>query len=274
VICDLTGKLVINFRRMMTVQQQPIVEKKKFECPCLPKGWIREEIIRKTGLSAGKIDVVYYSPNGKKFKTKPQLSRYLGDSFDLSGFDFQTGKVNNLLIKNKNKKPKAQIDYSRGVRNDASLLPPIRQTASIFKQPVTVVKTQKSQVKHDFKHGHQEKPKQVFWEKRLEGLKACDADGEELESLELPKGVEAMGPHVANDTVLQSVATALHLNGQPITGQTANRTNLDSNPGVFVNPEQPLIQALAVAEDDIRGQEERVMSARKKLEEAIKSYYD
>lgn len=88
-----------------------IVERKRFECPSLPKGWIREEIIRKTGLSAGRADVVYYSPNMKKFKSKPQLSRYLGDSFDLSGFDFQTGKINSMLIKNKSKRPKAPIDY-------------------------------------------------------------------------------------------------------------------------------------------------------------------
>jgi methyl-CpG-binding domain protein 2 len=54
-----------------------------------------------------------------------------------------------------------EYDFSRGVRNDASLVPPIRQTASIFKQPVTVYKTQEGKVKTDFKHGPQEKPKQV-----------------------------------------------------------------------------------------------------------------
>lgn len=50
---------------------------------------------------------------------------------------------------------------NRGVRSDASLVPPIRQTASIFKQPVTVYKTQEGKVKSDYKHGPQEKPKQV-----------------------------------------------------------------------------------------------------------------
>lgn len=56
------------------------------------------------------------------------------------------------------------------MRNDASLVPPIRQTASIFKQPVTVYRTQtEGKVKQDIKHGTQDKPKQLFWEKRLEG---------------------------------------------------------------------------------------------------------
>lgn len=48
-------------------------------------------------------------------------------------------------------------------------MPPIRQTASIFKQPVTVHRNQDSKVKNELKHGTtQEKPKQLFWEKRLE----------------------------------------------------------------------------------------------------------
>jgi methyl-CpG-binding domain protein 2 len=36
------------------------VEKRRFECSALPKGWQREEVVRKTGLSAGKVDVCYY----------------------------------------------------------------------------------------------------------------------------------------------------------------------------------------------------------------------
>lgn len=56
----------------------------------------------------------------------------------------------------------------RTVRSDASLVPPIRQTASIFKQPVTLIKNQEGKVKSDPKQGTQEKPKQLFWEKRLE----------------------------------------------------------------------------------------------------------
>jgi hypothetical protein len=50
---------------------------------------------------------------------------------------------------------------SRGIRNEGALVPPIRQTASIFKQPVTVHKNQEGKVKTDFKHGRQEKPRQV-----------------------------------------------------------------------------------------------------------------
>ncbi|XP_035732320.1 methyl-CpG-binding domain protein 3-like isoform X1 [Vespa mandarinia] len=177
--------------------------------------------------------------------------------------------------------------YSRGVRNDASLVPPIRQTASIFKQPVTIYKTQEGKVK-DLKHGNQEKPKQegadkadgkygsqdkpkqLFWEKRLEGLRACDPDGYEFDAMDLPKSLRPVGPYITEETLLQSVATALHVSSQPVTGQTGSKTALEKNPGVFLNPDQPLVQAVSIADEDIKRQEDRVALARKKLQEALR----
>ena len=51
-----------------------------------------------------------------------------------------------------------------GIRQDSSLALPIRQTASIFKQPVTVKRIREeseSKTKTDLKHGPQDQPKQV-----------------------------------------------------------------------------------------------------------------
>ena len=84
---------------------------------------------------------------------------------DLSTFDYSTGTMNSTLIKPRGRMPKTAKDKVRNVtkvadmenylfphqgdREDvlranrtqtANLVPPIRQTASIFKQPVTVVK--------------------------------------------------------------------------------------------------------------------------------------
>lgn len=168
---------------------------------------------------------------------------------------------------------KVDMMYYRGsLRNDASLVPPIRQTASIFKQPVTVYKTQESKTKTDFKHGTQEKPKQLFWEKRLEGLRACDIDGVEFEGMELPRGLKPVGPNVNEETIIQSVATALHVSTTPVTGQTGSKSSLEKNPGVFLDPKQPLVQSVNIQEDDIKRQEERVTAARKKLQDAVRNF--
>ena len=115
------------------------------ECPSLPPGWIREEVPRAGGLSAGKCDVYYYPPGGRtKCRSKPEMIKFLGDSVDLSGFDYGSGTFHSSIIKPKGgAKTKPKTDLMKGVKNGQnvnSLVPPIRQTASIFKQPVTVVK--------------------------------------------------------------------------------------------------------------------------------------
>ncbi|XP_054159002.1 methyl-CpG-binding domain protein 2-like [Oppia nitens] len=236
----------------------------------LPEGWTRQELMRKNGLSAGKIDIFYYSPSGRKFRTKPQLARYLGDSVDLTTFDYRTGKINSSLMR-KNKRSKSGLmgyDYTKNMRNDSSLIPPIRQTASIFKQPVTVIKSQPdSRVKSDLKHGQQnEKPKQLFWEKRLEKL---DVEREELDNFELPINMKPVGPHMTKDTLLRSIATALHIHTQPITGQMSAKEKLEKEPAVYLNPEQPLVHTMIINDDDIKRQELRVQSVRQKLEKAL-----
>lgn len=100
-------------------------------------------------------------------------------------------------------------------------------------------------------------------------MNACDSDGTEFPLIDLPKQLKPCGPNVKEQTLLQSVATALHTSMHPITGQTCNKTALSTNPGVFVNPEQPLLYACSITEEDIRKQEERVNGIRKKLQEAL-----
>lgn len=217
---------------------------------------------------AGTKDVFYYSPNGKKFRSKPQLARFLSDTLDLTTFDYKTGKINPSLVRKNRKK----ADTSKGLRSDLSVVAPVRQTASIFKQPVTIIKSQEVKVRTDLKHGKQEKPRQLFWEKRLEAMKFLSCTTGEGDS-RLPLSMRAVGPNVNADTALQSLVSALHtvVQGVSITGQTGSKSALEKNAGVFVNPEQPLIQALVISENDIRKQEERVLAARLKLQEALRS---
>ncbi|OXB52353.1 hypothetical protein ASZ78_010549 [Callipepla squamata] len=79
------------------------------------------------------------SPSGKKFRSKPQLARFLGNAVDLSSFDFRTGKMMpGKAQKNKQRFRGDALGAAKG-KPDLNTALPIRQTASIFKQPVTKV---------------------------------------------------------------------------------------------------------------------------------------
>lgn len=234
------------------------VERRRIEVHGLPSGWRREEVLRKTGLSAGRVDVIYHSPDGRRIKSKSELARVLGDKFDLATFDFRSGKMLSLNV-------------HKRLRQDSSLVLPIRQTASIFKQPVTVVRNHpESKTRTDLRHGTQEQPRQLFWEKRLQGLYACDSNGEKMNCLQLPHAIQGVSPDLlCNENLLHSIAAALHLNNQPITGQTLSRTLIQRNPGVNINADQPLIQSVVISDHDIQKQEARVYEARRRLQQAM-----
>nr|KAF6401738.1 methyl-CpG binding domain protein 3 [Rousettus aegyptiacus] len=230
------------------------MERKRWECPALPQGWEREEVPRRSGLSAGHRDVFYYSPSGKKFRSKPQLARYLGGSMDLSAFDFRTGKM--LMSKAHKSRQRVRYDSSNQVK-----------TASIFKQPVTKITNHPSnKVKSDPQKAV-EQPRQLFWEKKLSGLNAFDIAEELVKTMDLPKGLQGVGPGCTDETLLSAIASALHTSTMPITGQLS--AAVEKNPGVWLNTAQPLCKAFMVTDEDIRKQEELVQQVRKRLEEAL-----
>ncbi|MGH0188473.1 UNVERIFIED_CONTAM: hypothetical protein FKN15_029906 [Acipenser sinensis] len=56
----------------------------------------------------------YIDPSGKKFRSKPQLSRYLGNTVDLGCFDFRTGKMMpSKLQKNKQRLRNEHLSQSK-----------------------------------------------------------------------------------------------------------------------------------------------------------------
>ncbi|XP_056599329.1 methyl-CpG-binding domain protein 3a isoform X1 [Triplophysa dalaica] len=242
------------------------MERTRWGCSALPNGWKREEVTRKSGLSAGKSDVYYFSPTGKKFRSKPQLARYLGNSLDLSSFDFRTGKMlmsklnkNRQRIRNDNGQSKGKPDLNTSL--------PVRQTASIFKQPVTKVTNHpSSKVKTDPQKAV-EQPRQLFWEKKLSGLHASDIAEELMKTMDLPKGLQSVGPGYTEKTLIAALASALHTSSSPITGQLS--AAVEKNPGVWLNTTQPLCKSFLVTDEDIRKQEDLVYNVRKRLEEAL-----
>ncbi|KAG8131239.1 hypothetical protein E2320_017847, partial [Naja naja] len=116
----------------------------------------------------------------------------------------------------------------------------------------------------------------LFWEKRLQGLSASDVSEQIIKSMELPKGLQGVGPGSNDDTLLSAVASALHTSSAPITGQLS--AAVEKNPAVWLNTSQPLCKAFILEPKNLplwilalfnRKQEERVQQVRKKLEEAL-----
>ena len=59
--------------------------------------------------------IIYFSPDGKKVRSKPMMARYLGEGFDLSAFDFRTGKINHSSIRKSKRPNSGPYDFARGL---------------------------------------------------------------------------------------------------------------------------------------------------------------
>ncbi|XP_039630955.1 methyl-CpG-binding domain protein 1a [Polypterus senegalus] len=86
------------FKKELKVRLFPKQRKKKTgtgenweDWPILGEGWKRKEVFRRSGLSMGKTDTYYLSPDGLRMRSKIELVSYLGGELDLSDFDFKSG---------------------------------------------------------------------------------------------------------------------------------------------------------------------------------------
>ncbi|XP_065194509.1 uncharacterized protein LOC135825811 isoform X2 [Sycon ciliatum] len=60
----------------------------KKEFTTMENGWRREVVYRKSGATAGRADVYYHSPCGKRFRSRLQVREFLGEAFNPAEFDF------------------------------------------------------------------------------------------------------------------------------------------------------------------------------------------
>merc|ERR1712112_472427 len=161
------------------------------------------------------------------------------------------------LLSNKNQSSKtkkadgpAQIS---GAHSEYNLVAPIRQTASIFKQPVTVYKEHKSKVKSELKHVSREKPLQLFWTKRLSSLNTVNVEEGVVNNrrISLPVKLSSVGPGITDHMLLASISTHLHISKDSAVGQQSNMSMIDKNPAAYISPNQPLMSKVTVSDEDI-----------------------
>lgn len=274
--------------------------------PALPLGWRREEFSRPRGLSNGKYQVHYINESGQRFKNKCMLARFMGNEVNLTPFHWRTGKIDPFLKRKAERMMKLKDcpDVNRRLRNDHTIKPPLRQTVSNFKLPVTIYRNQpkesqpvvppantvmtrqvQNQIKQANNHDQQRaalaaaearannfKPRQIFWEKRLQGQHASIND-ENYEKFNLPRNIKPLVPeHVNDDSVVRAIVTSLYdrNNSISVTGQSIPKQDINKNPAIFLDPYQPPTSYISVDDNDLKRQEERVLHYRRELERIMK----
>ncbi|VDK42113.1 unnamed protein product [Anisakis simplex] len=173
---------------------------------------------------------------------------------------------------------------------DGPMNAPWRKTVSIFKQPVTLVHTTSRETKNPTSEQLRRgtcggSAAKIFWAKALEGVCAMvpvyNADriiaehNEHIaQRLNLAGKMEPALTVLGADASAASLCSALHgFCSATVTGQTAPKKQIDSNPSINTNIEQPFVQAVNVNEQDIQQQERRVLDMRKRLQEARKHFH-
>ncbi|XP_065911013.1 uncharacterized protein [Dysidea avara] len=192
----------------------------------LPPGWRREVVVRKSGQSAGKYDVYYFSPDGKKFRSKPQIVRYLGESVDLNLFDFSgRSPVGGQRRPAKDRPPKRDFHVARQERplNNTPMRPagPIRRTCGVIKLPVMYYPVRPTSTQQPVTTGEPQvvlgSVIQQLWAKRLVPLQPVDSvSGESISAEPSPPPP----PLIPQENAAVSVSTS---------SEEANLSNLSSN---------------------------------------------
>ena len=135
------------------------------------------------------------SPCGKKFRSKPQIARFLGEQADLTAFDFSRGAgspgdgTQRRKARDRNPTKTALLSKPMPLIRPLTTNPlrpsgPIRRTCGVIKLPVTwVAPPSNEQLRNNLVAGNPADPKQQspinvivqsLWEKRLFGVKAYD----------------------------------------------------------------------------------------------------
>ncbi|CAD6197598.1 unnamed protein product [Caenorhabditis auriculariae] len=175
---------------------------------------------------------------------------------------------------------------------------PWRKTVSVFKQSISIVTTSRNETKkapedvlkkrfsNSRRTVNEEKPFQLLWHKRMEGIqamipvrmadKADQKEGEYLsEALKLAGSLEKACDVVSEAAAAASLCNAIHHPKQiGAFGQKEEKQTLNNSLFLSVSTDQPMISAIAMSKlnEDIAAQEKRVLDCRKRLQEVMKHF--
>ncbi|XP_055984077.1 methyl-CpG-binding domain protein 3-like 1 [Sorex fumeus] len=167
------------------------------------------------------------------------------------------------MVKPLQRKPRDDENQSKP-KLALSISIPLRMSNCIFKRPVTRITSHPgNQVRYHHWEESLDKPQQVWWQERLQGLQACSSTGEPLSTVDLIKALKTFAPTYAGE-FLPSVLTG-NLDSIPMStpAQTPDMADMFSESGLEIP--HHLCRPFLVTEEAIRKQERKVNMARERL---------
>ncbi|XP_076975677.1 methyl-CpG-binding domain protein 3-like 1 [Tamandua tetradactyla] len=145
---------------------------------------------------------------------------------------------------------------------------PLRMSSCIFKRPVTRITSHPgNEVRCPQWEENLDKPQQVSWQKKLQGLQAYSSAGELLSTLDLVNALQEIAPSCTVDSLPCNIAGDLPTSPLPTSGRSSDLAELI--PGDHSGTSQKLCKQFQVTNEDIRKQERKVKIARERLALAL-----
>ncbi|XP_060484748.2 methyl-CpG-binding domain protein 3-like 1 [Panthera onca] len=145
---------------------------------------------------------------------------------------------------------------------------PLRMSSYVFKTPVTRITAHPgNEVRCHHWEGTLDKPQQVCWQKRLQGLQACSSTGEPLSTLDLAKALQKLAPQCTGGYLPGVLAGGPNSSPMPILASSSDLAKMIPEAGLGIP--QLMCKQFLVTEEDIKKQEKKVKAARERLATAL-----
>lgn len=172
-----------------------------------------------------------------------------------------------MMVKTSQRKHRECVNQSKP-KPDLSISIPLRMSNYIFKRPVTKITSHPgNEVRYHHWEETLDKPQQLCWQKRLQGLQACSSTGQLLSPFDLPKSLQKLLPKHMGESLPGVLAGSPH--GSSMCNPTRSSHLAEMIPGAGLGNPQLYCKQFLVTEKDIRKQERKMEMARERLAVAL-----
>ncbi|XP_036313394.1 methyl-CpG-binding domain protein 3-like 1 [Pipistrellus kuhlii] len=171
------------------------------------------------------------------------------------------------MVKTSQRKCHDWVNQSKP-KPDLSISIPLRMSSNIFKSPVTRITSYPgNEVRYHQWEETLDKPQQVCWQKRLQGLQACSSTGQLLSPFDLTKALQTLVPSCTGESRPGVLTGGPH--GSSMSSAASTACVAERIPGARRGVPQLPCKQFLVTEKDIKKQERKMKMARERLARAL-----